>query len=1001
MPPRTRVRAGEIGRRGGRGRGRGRGAPVEDEVSQHGENPNGNSGEGAGHGQGEETPVVQNPFARDFVAAANLLNPAPRESADIRAMIAMREFSRRNPPTFDGSSSDPLVADHWLAQIRKLFRALQITEDDLRVNIVAVQLTGEANEWWESVLESRKDARRATRTAAQANEPVIENLTWAEFELLFEEQYFSEMCREQMREEFEKLEQGDMTVSEYALKFQSLSRFAPELVATEERKCRRFERGLHETVKKFVVAQRKGKFFEVVECARSIETPKETPKNPKVWEPRQPMGGVSSSSRSFGGQGRKRQRDQMSTSQGPSNFRPPPFSSFGTRGVSNRPSIVCHECGQTGHIRAQCPQLLNTCFTCGKPGHFARSCPHGEGARSESGSVQQPRGGQGSGRQSFRGTQRQQQSHFRRTTSVQGSQVERGASSFTPTQGSGHRGGHVQGQTTQGRAFAITSTILPPPPPVTSQTPETSVVRGGRLPLDRICRGCELIIRDRHFSFDFIMLNMSGFDLILGMDWLSTFHATIDCFKRWVCIYPPGGSCFEFFGERREPIEPDLCESQERESMYALLSSLALDEDVSMRGELPFVVCNFSDVFPKELPSLPPEREIEFTIDLLPGIALISVPPYHFAPAELRELKVQLQELESLGFIRSSTSPWGAPALFARKKDGSLRLCIDYRKLNRVTIKNKYPMPRIDDLFDQLRDATCFSKIDLRSGYHQLRVRREDIPKTAFCTRYGHYEFVVMPFGLTNAPATFMDLMNRIFRAYLDRFVVVFVDDILIYSPSEEEHQTHLSIVLELLREHRLYAKLSKCEFWLSEVKFLGHVVSKDGVSVDPGKIESVMNWKRPKNVFEIRSFLGLAGYYRRFVLDFSRLAAPLTKLTHKGTRFVWSDACEMAFQELKKRLTTAPVLIVPERGVGYSVYYDASKEGLGCVLMQLGRVVAYGSRQLKTHERNYPTHDLELAAVVFALKGWHHYLYGERFEIFSDPKSLKYLFSQKELNLR
>ncbi|XP_058210062.1 uncharacterized protein LOC131322670 [Rhododendron vialii] len=262
MPPRTRVRAGEIGRRGGRGRG----ALVEDEVSQHGENPNGNPGEGPRHGQGEEVPIIQNPFARDFVAAlaaANLLNPAPRESADSRALSAMREFNRRNPPTFDGSSSDPLVADHWLAQIRKLFRALKITEDDLRVNIVVVQLTGEANEWWESVLELRKDARRAARTAAQANEPDVENLTWAEFEVFFEEQYFPETSRNQLRDEFEKLEQGDMTVSEYALKFQSLSRFAPELVATEERKCRRFERGLHDTVKKFVMAQRKGKFAEV------------------------------------------------------------------------------------------------------------------------------------------------------------------------------------------------------------------------------------------------------------------------------------------------------------------------------------------------------------------------------------------------------------------------------------------------------------------------------------------------------------------------------------------------------------------------------------------------------------------------------------------------------------------------------------------------------------------------------------------------------------------
>ncbi|KAI8530329.1 hypothetical protein RHMOL_Rhmol11G0048800 [Rhododendron molle] len=286
--------------------------------------------------------------------------------------------------------------------------ALGITEDDLRVNIVTVQLTGEANEWWESILESRKDARRAARTAAQANETDVENLTWAEFEMLFEEQYFPQTSHDQLSDEFEKLEKGNMTMLDYALKFQSLSRFAPELVATEERKHRWFERGLHNTVKKFVMAQRKGKFSEVVECARSIETPRVAPRNPKAWEPRQPVGGVSSSSGTFGSQGRKRQRDQFSTSQGLSNFRPPSSSSFGTRGNSNRPPVVCHECGQAGHIRAQCPRLLGTCFTCGKAGHFARNCPFGEGTRSESSSVQQPRGGQGSGRQSFRGAQRQQ-----------------------------------------------------------------------------------------------------------------------------------------------------------------------------------------------------------------------------------------------------------------------------------------------------------------------------------------------------------------------------------------------------------------------------------------------------------------------------------------------------------------------------------------------------------------------------------------------------------------
>ncbi|KAA0033327.1 pol protein [Cucumis melo var. makuwa] len=371
------------------------------------------------------------------------------------------------------------------------------------------------------------------------------------------------------------------------------------------------------------------------------------------------------------------------------------------------------------------------------------------------------------------------------------------------------------------------------------------------------------------------------------------------------------------------------------------------------------------------------------------------------ASAELKELKVQLQELLDKGFIRPSVSPWGAPVLFVKKKDGSMRLCINYRELNKVTVKNHYPLPKIDDLFHQLQGATVFSKIDLRSGYRQLRMRDSDIPKTAFRSRYGHYEFIVMSFGLTNASAVFMDLMNRVFKDFLDSFVIVFIDDILIYSKTEAEHEEHLHQDLEILRSNKLYAKFSKCEFWLKKVSFLGHVVSSEGVSVDPAKIEAVTNWPRPSTVSEIRSFLGLAGYYRRFVEDFSRITSPLTQLTRKGTPFVWSPACESSFQELKQKLVTAPVLTVPHGSGSFVVYSDASKKGLGCILMQQGKVVAYASRQLKSHEQNYPTHDLELAAVVFALKIWRHYLYGEKIQIFTDHKSLKYFFTQKELNMR
>jgi hypothetical protein len=254
------------------------------------------------------------------------------------------------------------------------------------------------------------------------------------------------------------------------------------------------------------------------------------------------------------------------------------------------------------------------------------------------------------------------------------------------------------------------------------------------------------------------------------------------------------------------------------------------------------VVCEYADVFPDELPGMPPDRDIEFAIELQPGTTPISKRPYRMPPAKLAELKKQLQELLDKGFIRPSTSPWECPTLFVKKKDESLRLCIDYRPLNAVTIKNKYPLPRIDVLFDQLVGAKLFSKIDLRSGYHQIKIRASDIPKTTFSTRYGLYEFLVMSFGLTNAPAYFMYLMNSIFMPELDKFVVVFIDDILVYSKNEEEHVVHLHVVLQHLREHHLYAKLSKCDFWLKEIKFLGHTISQPGIVVDPNKVQEVMN---------------------------------------------------------------------------------------------------------------------------------------------------------------
>ena len=455
----------------------------------------------------------------------------------------------------------------------------------------------------------------------------------------------------------------------------------------------------------------------------------------------------------------------------------------------------------------------------------------------------------------------------------------------------------------------------------------------------------------------------------------------MDCFRKEVILRRPGLPVVIFYGERRRAPSGLISSISARwllqKGCKGYVAHVVDARNDEVRLEDVPVVREFLDVFPDDLPGLPPERETDFPINLVPGTTPIFLPPYRMAPTELKELKAQLQELVDGGFIRPSISPWGAPVLFVKKKDGTWRLCVDYRQLNKVTIHNKYPLPRIDDLFDQLEGEKVFSKIDLRSGYHQLRIRESVVPKTEFRTRYGHYEFLVMSFGLTNAPAAFMDLMNKVFHPYLDRFVIVFIDDILVYSRSELEHERHLGLVLQTLRRHQLYAKFNKCEFWLSRVGFLGHVVFADGIYVDPHKVEAVANWEQPTTVTEVLSFLGLAGYYRRFIEGFSKIPGPLHGLTRKGVKFEWTDRCEGSFQTLKERLTSALVLTLPEGNEGFGVYNDASYQGLGCVLMQHKRVVAYASRQLKKHELNYPTHDLELAAVIFALKTWRHYLYG------------------------
>ncbi|CAA0809447.1 Uncharacterized mitochondrial protein AtMg00860, partial [Striga hermonthica] len=418
---------------------------------------------------------------------------------------------------------------------------------------------------------------------------------------------------------------------------------------------------------------------------------------------------------------------------------------------------------------------------------------------------------------------------------------------------------------------------------------EVSLAPGRKIVTSAKASDLSLSIGGRVLTADAFVLEMRDFGLILGMDWLSFYHADIRCHDREITLYLPGDESITLFGFRNRSLSHVVSMAKatkllRRGNCKGYLVSLVDDSQKARTPHDVPIVREFLDVFPDELPGGPPNRQVEFSIDLIPGAGPVSKAPYRMAPKELQELKTQIQELLRLGFIRPSVSLWGAPVLFVKKKDRSMRMCIDYRDLNRLTIKNKYPLPRIDDLFDQLRGACVFSKIDLRSGYHQLKIKESDIAKTAFSTRYGHYEFVVMPFGLSNAPAVFMDLMNRIFHPYLDQFfVLVFFDDILVYSKTWADHLEHLRVVLEILAANSFYIKSSKCSFAQEVVEYLGHFISHDGVKVDPRKIEAMVGWPKPVSLTQLRGFLGLTGYYRKFVKDYGTIAKPLTEMTKKG----------------------------------------------------------------------------------------------------------------------
>nr|GEU93798.1 hypothetical protein [Tanacetum cinerariifolium] len=664
-------------------------------------------------------------------------------------------------------------------------------------------------------------------TVATLGIEAVTRKTWAEMKVMMTEEFCPPEEIQRMECELWNLRVKEMDISSYTTRFNELVILCPRMVPMERKKVEAYIHGLLENIKGEVTSSEPATLNKVVRMAHTLMEQKvkaiaerEADNKKRKWENFQ--GGSSS-----GGGNNNSNRNNNNYPNNPRDC----WSKVVATGANAQPIVTCYRCGEKGHIKTNCP---------------ARNNPRKSGAR-------------------------------RQAYALRYGDHNLGPNVVTGTFLLNSRYTRVLFDSGSNKSFVIVnfSHLIDIEPVKVGHSYEVELADGRVVSTNTILRGCALNLVNHMFEIDLLPIELGTFDVIIGMDWLILHDVVIVCGKKEVhvplkkrTLVVKGDDCVS----RLKVVSYMKVKKYVDYGSYLFVAQVIEKEPAERRLEDVPVICKFSDVFLEDLPGLPPPRKVELKIELVPGAALVARAPYRLAPSKMKELAKQLQELSDKGFIRPSSSPWGAPVLFVKKKDGSFRMCIDYRELNKFTIKNRYPLPSIDDLFDQLQGLSVYSKIDLRFGYHQLCVREKDILITSFKTRYGHYEFKVMPFRLTNAPA------------------------------NKEEHEEHLRIILELLQKEKLYAKFSNCEFWLDSVKFLGHVINSQGVHVDPTKRENV---------------------------------------------------------------------------------------------------IAYASRQLRTHDENYMTHDLELGAVVFTLRLWRHYLYGVKCIVFMDHKSIQYILDQKELNMR
>ncbi|GJX29078.1 putative reverse transcriptase domain-containing protein [Tanacetum coccineum] len=798
-----------------------------------------------------------------------------RGSERVARECTYQDFMKCKPLYFKGTEG-VVELTQWFERMETVFRISNCSVEN-QIKFSTCTLLAGALTWWNSHVMT------VTHDVAYA-------MTWVDLRKKMTDKYCPRNEMKKLEAELWNLKVIGTDVVRYNQRFQELALLCVRMFPEESDKIERYVGGLPDMIHGNIVASRPKTMQEAVEMATELMD-----KRVSTIAERQAENKRKFENTSRNNQNQQQQNKRQNTGRAYTAGSGDKKQYGGSRPLCSKCNYhhdgpcapKCYKCNKFGHIARDCRSAGNanntnnqkgtgsgqrpTCFECGVQGHFKKECPRLKNNKGN------------------RGNQDGKDTTLAKVYAVGRAGTNPDSNIVTGTFLLNNCYASFLFDTGADRSFVSTafSSQMDIMPSILDHYYDVELADGRIIGLNTILRGCILNLLNHPFNINLMLVELGSFGAIIGMDWLAKYQAIIVCTEKIVRI-PLGNETLIVHGDEsnqgHETRLHIILYSKTQEYMLKgcpvflahITTNEVEDKSEKKRLEDVSIVRDFPEVFPEDLQGLPLTRQVEFQIDLVPGAAPVARAPYRLAPSEMKELAEQLKELSDKGFIRPSSSPWGAPVLF-------------------------------------LQGSSVYSKIDLRSGYHQLGVQENEIPKTAFRTRYSHYEFQVMPFGLTNALAVFMDLMNQVCKPYLDKFVIVFIDDILIYSKNKQEHEEHLKLILELLKKEELYAKFSKCEFWIPKVQFFSHVIDSEGIHVDPAKIESIKDLASPKSPTEIHQFLGLAGYYQRFIEGFSKISKPMTKLTQKKVKFEWGDKKESVFQLLKQKLCSAPILALPE----------------------------------------------------------------------------------------